>query len=282
MPHTDGLNFKELDVFHFDEENINFNDIAKENGFTYWYARDYMHMLGYESYTSFKKAINRAISTCMTLDIDIIDNFKQVKRESDGREVDDYQLSRFACYLTAMNADIKKKEVASAQAFFAVTAEAVRRYVEDAEEVERVLIREEVSTHEKSLSSVAKKAGVINYGLFQNAGYMGMYNMNLTALKKYKGMNKKGRTLLDFMGKNELAANLFRITQTELKMKNEGIRGQRNSEITSRSVGKKVRKTMIEISGVTPESMELAEDIRKVKTSLKCTHRGLKKIDSKK
>ena len=104
--------------------------------------------------------------------------------------------------------------------------------------------------------------------------------MNLNQLKNYKGMASKKRTLLDFMSKDELAANLFRITQTDLKMKNEGIRGQSTAEITAESVGKKVRKTMFEISGVKPEDMELAEDIRKVKTSLKQTHKGLNKIVS--
>lgn len=281
MNNIDDLDFKEIDVFHFEEENLNFNDIARENGFTHWYAREYMYMLGYESFASFKKAINKAVTTCMTLDIDTLDNFQQVKREIDGKEQSDYKLSRFACYLIAMNADNKKVEVASAQAFFAATAETIRRYVENSEDVERVLIREEVSTHEKSLNSVAKQAGVSNqgYALFQNAGYRGMYNMNLSQLKKYKGMAKSNRTLLDFMGKDELAANLFRITQTELKMTNEGITGQRASEYAAETVGKKVRNTMLEISGTKPEDMDLAEDIRKVKTSLKSTHKGLKKLD---
>lgn len=186
-----------------------------------------MHMLGYETFSSFKKAINKAVTTCMTLDIETLDNFQQTKREIDGELVADYKLSRFACYLIAMNADNKKREVASAQAFFAATAETIRRYIEDSEDVERVLIRDELSTHEKSLSGVAKNAGVTNkgYALFQNSGYRGMYNMNLNQLKNHKGMTKKGRTLLDFMGKEELAANLFRITQTELKMKNEAISG---------------------------------------------------------
>jgi len=205
------LDFAEIDIFHFDDKNINFNDIAQENGFTYWYASDYMKMLGYESYQSFKKAINRAMTTCMTLEIDIYENFQQVRHEIDGREQTDFKLSRFACYLVAMNADNKKLKVAQAQAFFAATAETIRRYVDDSAEVERVLIRDEISQHEKTLSNAASEAGVSKdgYALFQNAGYRGMYNMNLNQLKKYKGLEKKGRTLLDFMGKDELAANLY-------------------------------------------------------------------------
>lgn len=281
MSDIDDINFKELDVFHFEEENLNFNDLARENGFTHWYARDYMVMLGYGSYDSFKKAINKAMTTCMTLDIDMLDNFQQLKRQINNSNISDFKLSRFACYLVAMNADNKKVEVASAQAFFAASAETIRRYIDSTVDVERVLIRDEVSMHEKSLSTVAQQAGVAGSGfaLFQNAGYRGMYNMNLNNLKAYKGMAKTKRTLLDFMGKDELAANLFRITQTELKMKNDGVVGQRNALATAEIVGKKVRKTMLDISGVKPEDMELVEDIRKIKTSLKSTHKGLRKQD---
>lgn len=276
------LDFKEVNVFHFDEDNINFNDIAQENGFTYWYASQYMHMLGYETYSSFKKAVNRAMTTCMTLEIDLYENFQQVRREINGKEDTDFKLSRFACYLVAMNADNKKIKVAQAQAFFAATAETIRRYVDNANDVERVLIRDEISGHEKTLSSAAQNAGVTSegYAFFQNAGYRGMYNMNLKKLKSYKGLTQPKRTLLDFMGKDELAANLFRLTQTELKLKNDGVKGQRQAELTAENVGKKIRKTMLELGGVAPEDMELVEDINKVKTSLKHTHKGLKKIDN--
>jgi len=240
-----------------------------------------MKMLGYESYTSFRKAINKAITTCMTLEIDVSENFQQTTTVVDGKKEADFKLSRFACYLVAMNADSKKLQVAQAQAFFAATAETIRRYVDNADDVEQVLIRDEVSTHEKTLSGAAKKAGVSDkgYALFQNAGYRGMYNMNLNKLKKYKGQEQTKRSLLDFMGKEELAANLFRLTQTELKLKKDGISEESNAQFAAESVGRKVRATMLEISGVAPEDMELAEDIKKVRTSLKQTHKGLKKID---
>lgn len=276
------LDFKKVDVFHFDNDNINFNDIAQDGEFTFWLASQYMNMLGYESYTSFKKAINKAMTTCMTLDIDMLENFGQVRSTIDGKQETDYKLSRFACYLVAMNADSKKIRVAQAQAFFAATAETIRRYVDNSEDVERVLIRDELSAHEKTLSAAAKKAGVDGqgYALFQNAGYRGMYNMNLKQLKQYKKQEKTNRSLLDYMGKDELAANLFRLTQTELKLKNEGIKGQRQAEMAAENVGQKVRKTMLEISGIKPEDMALSEDIKKVKTSLKQTQRGIKKLDS--
>lgn len=281
MSNQQVFDFREMDVFHFEDESVNFNDIAKENGFTYWLASEYMHMLGYESYASFKKAVNKAMTTCMTLEIDTFDNFQQVRREVNGKVENDYKLSRFACYLVAMNADNKKLKVAQAQAFFAATAETIRRYVDNTDDVERVLIRDELSSHEKSLSAAAQAAGVHGQGhaFFQNAGYRGMYNMNLGDLKNYKNLKIKSRSLLDFMGKDELAANLFRLTQTELKLKNDGIKGQRAAERAAENVGQKVRKTMLEISGTKPEDMALTEDIKKVKTSLKQTHKGLKKID---
>ena len=271
------INMTQMDIFSFSDNQKNFNDLAQSNGFTYWYASDYMEMLGYTSYQSFKKAINKAIATCTTIDIDILDNFEQVKKEGVG----DFKLSRFACYLVAMNADNKKTEVARAQAFFAASAEAIRRYVDNCEDVERILIRDELTDHEKSFHSAAKSAGVTNnkYALFQNAGYRGLYNMNYQKLKKYKGLTAKNRSLLDFMGKDELAANLFRITQTELKLKNDAVYGDSQAQDTAEFVGKQVRKSMLEISGTKPEDLSLKEDIKKVKTSLKQTHKGLNKLD---
>lgn len=268
------------DVFHFDDSNDNFNDLSRQNGFTYWYARDFMEMLGYNSYSSFQKVINKAVSACVTLNIDIMENFVQCEREVEGESVRDHKLSRFACYLIAMNSDPKKHQVARAQAFFAAIAEKFRRYVEEADELERVLIRDEISEHEKSLSATAKQAGVDKYGLFQNAGYRGLYNMNLRDLKEHKGLGRDNkRSLLDFMGKEELAANLFRVTQTQLKMKNDGVKGQANAERTAETVGRQVRKAMVDISGTTPESLPLHEDLNKVKSAIKSSHREFKKLD---
>jgi DNA-damage-inducible protein D len=268
------------DVFHFDESKPDFNALANENGFTFWYASTMMNLLGYQSLDTFRKVIQRAISACTSLNIEILDNFVQEKRQISGKSVSDYRLSRFACYLVAMNGDPKKLEVAKAQAYFAAIAEAFRRYVENADEVERILIRDEISDHEKSLSGIAKEAGVTKYGLFQNAGYLGMYNLHFNKLKKLKGV-PENRSPLDFMGKEELAANLFRVTQTEAKMRNEEIKGQANAENAAFEVGKKVRKTMQEISGTTPENLPPSEDIRKVKSAIKSSQKDFAKIDKK-
>lgn len=245
-----------------------------------WSARDLAIALGYASYESFQKIVHKAMHACVTLGIDMAENFQQVTTHSGEK---DFRLTRFACYLTAMNGDPKKIEVARAQAYFAVIAESFKRFVEQAEDVERILVREELSDHEKALSTAAKNAGVAGAGFayFQNAGYRGMYNMNLKELKGIKGV-PEGRSALDFMGKTELAANLFRITQTEEKLKNDGVGSQRLAEITAESVGRKVRQTMREISGVLPEDLKPAEDIRQVKGALKHSAKEFAKIDSPK
>lgn len=270
----------QLDVFHFEEDKIGFDDFGEDNGSRYWYASDLMKFLGYESLSSFGKVINKATTTCLTLDIDVASNFIQVNREIDGQNVNDKKLSKFACYLVSMNGDPKKKNVAKAQAYFATLTEAVQKYINETEDVERVYIREEVSEHEKSLSSTAKKSGIQNFAFFQNKGYLGLYNMSLRKLKQVKGLSKN-KKILDFVGKEELAANLFRITQTEAKIRQEKIRGQSNLEDTAFQVGKKVRKTMIDISNTRPEDLPLAQDIKKVKSDLKKTHKELTKKEKK-
>lgn len=271
-----------IDLFSSNFSNDDFENSAKENGFTYWSAIYLMGLLGYENFNTFQKAINKAMTTCNTLNIPIMENFIQIQViDEKGKPSFDFKLSRFACYLTVMNADNKKIAVASAQAYFATLAGAVQNYLSEAEKVERLNVRNEVSERESSLSGVAHKAGIINYAFFQNAGYRGMYNKNIGQLKEARNV-PKGRTLLDFMGKEELAANLFRITQTELKIKQENIKGQIRLETAAESVGAKVRKTMIEISGVAPERLKPELDIKKVTKELKFTSREIKKIDKKK
>jgi len=224
---------EQLEVVYFDDEGRNFEEFAIENGDRYWWASDLMRMLGYDSLTSFKKAINRAISACAALNITIVENFIEVKREVEGSPEIDFKLTRFACYLTAMNGDVRKPGVAAAQAYFVTMAEAFRQYILEADGIERVIIRDEISGGEKSLVSVAKTAGVTEYAFFQNARYRGLYNMNLGQLRALRDI-PSNRSPLDFMGKTELAGNLFSITQTEEKIKNEQIRVNEDSKTPPR------------------------------------------------
>jgi len=256
-----------------------FEKVGEENG-GFWYARQLMEMLGYETYSSFQKAVGRAMSTCSTLELSIPDNFASEKRIIDNESLDDYRLTRFACYLIAMNGDPKKPRVAAAQLHFAGMAETLRLLYSSPDSVDRVQIRDELSQREKTLSGVAKASGVAieRYGLFQNAGYMGLYNMSYNRLKEYKGISGTG-SLLDYMGKEELAANLFRVTQTEAKIKNDGIHGQNQLENAARHVGAEVRAAMLRTSGTHPENLPIAEDIKKVRGKLKKANKELRKID---
>lgn len=257
-----------------------FERIGQTNGGRFWYARDFMKLLGYENFSTFQKAINKAIGTCTTLEIPVAENFIQTEREIDGVVCSDFKLTRFACYLVAMNGDTAKVPVAAAQAYFASMADVVRQIIQKVENVERVQIRDEISQRERSLSGVAKTAGVIaeRYGLFQNAGYRGMYNMDYSRLREFKGVDAS-RSLLDFMGKQELAANLFRITETEARIKKDGVRGQAALEDAAQRVGRRVRQTMIDTSGTYPEHLPVAEDIKVVRSGLKKAHKEMGKLD---
>lgn len=266
-------------ALYFDAEGELFEQRSFSNGGRYWYARDFMQMLGYDTYTSFRNAINRAVGTCTTLGIPVEENFLQVQRAIDGETCQDFKLSRFACYLVAMNGDIRKPQVAAAQAYFAGIAEAAQRFIESAQEVERLGIREEITDRERGLSGVAKQAGVEVYAFFQNAGYRGMYNMDMARLKELKGLPNPSRTLLDFMGKRELAGNLFRLTETEATLKSQGTRGQAAAEVVAHRVGQRVRKEMIASDGTRPEDLPLERDIKEVRKELKQTARTLKRLD---
>jgi DNA-damage-inducible protein D len=179
-----------------------------------------------------------------------------------------------------MNGDPRKPEIAAAQAYFATIAETFQSCLEHAESIDRVLIRDEVTDGQKALVSTAKSHGVENYAFFQNRGYVGMYNMSLERLKQYKGVGVK-ENLIDRMGKDELAAHLFRITQTTRKIANENICGQPGLEKAAFTVGQKVRHTIEELSGIPPEDLPAAEGIGQVRKKLKGTRRQLEKRDPK-
>lgn len=265
----------------FDEENtkLTFDDFANQNGIVYWYASDLAMMLGYSDMQAISKAINKAYAVCNNLNIPIIDNFIQT---SSANTPNDLKMTRFACYLTVMNGNISNPKVAAAQAYFANLAAEIQAVCQSADEVDRVYLRGDISDREKSLSHIAYKHGVDNYAFFQNAGYRGMYNMNIKALKNKKGLFNDKASLLDYMNNEELAANIFRVTQTEAKIRNQNIRGQAALENAAETVGRAVRNVMIQNTGTAPEDLKLSQEkINKIQSNIKKTHKALTKHDKK-
>ncbi len=228
----------------------------------YWSARELAPLLGYSRWENFETAIRRSITACKQVNQIEDDHFKGVTRTVQAgkgaqREIKDYLLSRFACYLIAQNGDPRKSEIAHAQAYFAVAARTYEITQLREEQEKRLKLRERVSESNKKLSEAAYNAGVLtrNFGVFQNAGYRGLYNeMGVDEIKAYKGIDAK-EDILDRMGRAELAANEFRITQTEEKLRKDGIIGQSRAMDTHYDIGRKVRKTIEEIGGTMPENL---------------------------
>lgn len=256
-----------------------FEDESHQNGVRYWLAREFMNRLGYESWASFKNIINKSMVSCSQLGIKINESFIETEEELNGKKVESFKLTRFACFLITMNADSKKPQVAKAKIVFAAIADIA---VEN-DAISRLEVRNDLSQFETIMSSVAKGAGLEShqFGLFKDAGFRGMYNMPLSRLKMHKNMPDKG-VLYDFMGLTELAGNLFRVTQTAAKIKSDNARGVNDISGIAKSVGKDVRDMMIKNSGVAPENLLLEDNIKDVKKELKRTNRQMKKIDKKK
>lgn len=248
--------------------NTTFEDFKNENGITYWWATDLMKMLGYTDMKSFHKVLDRATKAFVSLNIPHYENIMAEMRNIDGKNVQDFKLSRFACYISVMNGDPKKIEVAQAQVYFAQQTRKFELYIQNNNEIDRLLIREELTEGNKSLTSTASKAGVKDFALFQDAGYRGLYNMAAWQLKNKRNLTKKDN-LADFMGRTELAANLFRLTQTEERIKSKGIKGQINLEQTHFQVGKEVREIVQKNTGRNPENLIQEKKIPDIKKELK-------------
>ena len=259
--------------------DLTFEDFKNQNGITYWWASEFMLMLGYADMGSFKKVIDRATKAFISLNIDHYENIIRVERDIDGKCIPDYKLTRFACYLIAMNGDPKKPEVAMVQAYFATQTRQFELYIEKQSDVERLLFRDEIKEGNKSLNSAAHQAGVEDYAKFTNAGYRGMYNMLNVQLARRRGVDKN--KLFETMGRTELAANLFRITQTEERIKSQSIHGQDALEGTHFEVGREVRDIIIKNTGRKPEQLPQERQIPEVKKALKSEFKEMKKIDKK-
>jgi DNA-damage-inducible protein D len=216
------------DILTANNNNLSFEDFGHENGTRYWWASDYASMLGYANYSSFINPINRAIKSCMNANIDYFEDFRKEQRIVNGIPVDDIKLSRFACYMIAMNADIKKPIVAKAQAYFAAQIEKINIILEGSEEIERLNIRDDIRGSSVSLNFAAKGCGVVNFALFHDAGYKGLYNRGIKDVKKMKGI-KETADHFEYMGRVELSANLFRMTMTEERLKTQPVYGEKEA-----------------------------------------------------
>lgn len=251
------------------------------NGIEYWEARELLPLLGYENWQKADEVIMRAARACINSGQAVDNHFnrsvKMVKIGSNTlRRVLDYKLDRYACYLIAQNGDPNKSEIALAQTYFAVQTRRQEIFEHLPDTAKRLFIRSEVSDHNKKLFKTAKQAGVSKFGLFNDAGYRGLYGAPLSDIEQKKGI-KKGE-LLDRAGSTELAANLFRITQTDEKLKKDKIQGDFSASHTHFMVGGKVRQTIKEIGGTTPEQLPTEKHIKEVKKDIK----QLEKIERKK
>jgi DNA-damage-inducible protein D len=249
-----------------------------EYGAEYWSAREIQPLLGYTQWRRFEDAIRRAITSCKSSGNEPSHHFAGVGKMIDIgkggiRDVTDYHLSRFACYLIAQNGDPRKPEIANAQKYFAIQAR--RQEISDAiaADVERLELRKNAAEEFKALSGAAREAGVNDkmFGVFHDAGYKGMYGgMGRDAIKRFKKIPEK-ENLMDRMGTTELAANQFRMTQTRDKLAREKVRDQRNAIKTHENVGKEVRDAIERIGGTPPEHLSPAEHIKVVEKRIKNT-----------
>ncbi|MEK7184964.1 MAG: DNA damage-inducible protein D [Patescibacteria group bacterium] len=263
-----------------------FEDIKKidGNGIEYWTARELMLILGYSTWRRFEDVIKRAQQACLNSRQFPQDHFadtgKLIRIAKDAmRKIDDYKLDRYACYLIAQNGDSSKEEIAFAQTYFAIQTRNQEMYQNLPNNEKRIIARNEVTEKNKKLFSTARLVGVSNFGKFNDAGYKRLYTMSLSEIEFKKGI-KKGE-LLDRAGGTELAANLFRITQTEDKLNKNNIKGDIDAQRTHFEVGRKVRQVIRDIGGEMPENLKPERHIKDLKKEIKILNKVSKKANKK-
>lgn len=247
-------------------ENQTFEDIRHidENGVEFWYARELMPILEYSNWQNFEKIVKKAKISCENSDISVLDHFTNVNKmvligSGAYREQTDYKLSRYACYLIAQNGDSRKKVIALAQTYFAVQTRkqeiTEKEYSLLTEDEKRFYQRNLTRKGNYSLNIAAKNAGVKNFDKFHNAGYKGLYNGETADdIAKRKKLRYR-EDILDNMGSEELIANLFRISQTEQKLKRDDVNSESKANKTHYEVGSKIRNTIKELGGTMPEDL---------------------------
>ena len=267
-----------------------FEDIkhTDENGIEFWYARELSPVLDYTKWENFNKVIDKAMLSCQNSGFECADHFLEVRKmvqlgSGSERKVKDYELSRYACYLIVQNGDPRKETIALGQTYFAIQTR--RQEIADAfneldEDKKRLVIRGEVTSWNAMLAEAANQAGItdqLEYAQFQNAGYMGLYG-GLTAADIHKRQKlKKSEKILDHMGSEELGANLFRITQTEAKLRREQPQGLEMASGIHYQVGQTVREAIAKNEGTMPEDLPTPE-----KSIAEIGKEQLKKLKEKK
>ena len=240
-----------------------------EYGQEYWYARELQQVLEYTEWRNFNNVIDKAKLACKGSGNDISDHFVDVNKIVEAgatlKDIGDIELSRYACYIIVQNSDPRKEVIALGQTYFAVKTrqqELIENYDTLNEEQKRLAIRNEMIEHNKSLADAAAIAGITepkDYAIFQNKGYQGLYGgLGAKEIHAKKGL-KKSQKILDHMGVTELAANLFRATQTDEKLRRDNITGKDKANQTHDDVGKKVRQTIKELGGTMPEDLPTPE-----------------------
>jgi DNA-damage-inducible protein D len=253
-----------------------FEQIRRVNpaGTEFWSSREFARVLGYSKYPNFEQVIQKAKTACFNSAQPIVDHFADISEmvnigSGAKKAVKTVYLSRYACYLIVQNADPTKEIVALGQTYFAIQTRRQELSDQAAEDERRLLLREEMKLHNVKLAGAAKEAGIvepIDYAIFQNHGYVGLYNgLDMRDIHRRKGL-KKSQSILDHMGSTELAANLFRATQTEDKLRREDVKGKARANQTHREVGAKVRQTIKELGGTMPENLPTVKSIKKLET----------------
>lgn len=235
-----------------------------DEGNEYWYARDLQGVLEYSEWRNFYKIIEKAKNACKASGHAVQSEFVDVNKLVDvganlQRSIQDIVLSRYACYLIAMNGNPRKEVIALAQTYFAVKTHEQEQLELQKEDSLRLQIRQDIKEHNISLAEAANQAGIKepkDYAIFQNEGYKGLYGgLGVKQIHAKKGL-KKSQKILDHMGSTELAANLFRATQTDEKLRRERIKGKENANKVHHDVGAKVRQTIKELGGTMPEDLD--------------------------
>ncbi len=248
------------------KENQTFEDIRHidENGIEYWYGRELQKILEYNKWENFEKVINKAMIACENTGISVTEHFPDVRKtikmpKGAEKAIKDYKLSRYACYLIAQNGDSRKKVIALAQTYFAVQTRkqeiTEKEYSLLTEDEKRFYQRNLTRKGNYSLNIAAKNAGVKNFDKFHNAGYKGLYNGETADdIAKRKGLRYR-EDILDNMGSDELIANLFRISQTEQKLKKDNIQTEKEANKTHYNIGKNIREVIEKNGGTMPEDL---------------------------